>query len=257
MSLCYDFDKWTILTLGLVAISLSVGLVLQNVHGQEWNTTQQNIGPLENFTRTAQNGTKYTCQEGSNGKVLGCSPIGNNTNAVLMKPNAQSDFYLEAKVNLYNTSTKSIFQPYGGELKITKFQIQGNSGSYIDMCPSLQCKIDYKDYANFSPPNIPEDTLISSNPDFRLQDNITHADLGPKKKELVEQYGVDIYCDVFDIVEKNWQELYYCHDDGPIYNNIHNKFDRRSWGSNFTGIYDAKNNMLKISGNFTGHTQRY
>jgi hypothetical protein len=33
MSLCYDFQKWTILTLGLVAISLSVGLLLQVVHG--------------------------------------------------------------------------------------------------------------------------------------------------------------------------------------------------------------------------------
>jgi hypothetical protein len=29
----YDFQKWTILTLGLVTISLSVGLVLQYAHG--------------------------------------------------------------------------------------------------------------------------------------------------------------------------------------------------------------------------------
>ena len=33
MSLCYDFQKWTILTLGLVAISLSVGLLMQVVNG--------------------------------------------------------------------------------------------------------------------------------------------------------------------------------------------------------------------------------
>jgi len=34
MSLCYDFQKWTMLTLGLVAISLSVGLLMQYAHGQ-------------------------------------------------------------------------------------------------------------------------------------------------------------------------------------------------------------------------------
>jgi hypothetical protein len=33
MSLCYDFQKWTILTLGLVAISLTVGLAIQYTHG--------------------------------------------------------------------------------------------------------------------------------------------------------------------------------------------------------------------------------
>lgn len=35
MSLCYDFRKWTIISLSIVAISLTVGLVLmQYAHGQ-------------------------------------------------------------------------------------------------------------------------------------------------------------------------------------------------------------------------------
>ena len=35
MSLCYDFEKWTMITLSSVAISLKIGLVLmQVVHGQ-------------------------------------------------------------------------------------------------------------------------------------------------------------------------------------------------------------------------------
>jgi hypothetical protein len=34
MTLCYDFQKWTMVTLGLVAISLSVGLILQHARGQ-------------------------------------------------------------------------------------------------------------------------------------------------------------------------------------------------------------------------------
>jgi hypothetical protein len=33
MSLCYDFQKWTMLSLALVAVSLTVGLLLQVVYG--------------------------------------------------------------------------------------------------------------------------------------------------------------------------------------------------------------------------------
>jgi hypothetical protein len=35
MSLCYEFQKWTKLSLAGIAISLSVGLVLQYAHGSE------------------------------------------------------------------------------------------------------------------------------------------------------------------------------------------------------------------------------
>jgi hypothetical protein len=35
MSICYDFQKWTMVTFGLIATSLTVGLVLmQYAHGQ-------------------------------------------------------------------------------------------------------------------------------------------------------------------------------------------------------------------------------
>ena len=33
MSLCYDFEKWTIISLPGVAISLTVGLLMQIGHG--------------------------------------------------------------------------------------------------------------------------------------------------------------------------------------------------------------------------------
>lgn len=189
MSLCfdYDFQKWNILSLGLIAATLTVGLFIL-------------IGV-------------------ANGQ-------------------SNSDFYLEANV-------------IESGLKITKFEIQGNSEGYKWICPSLQCKIDYKDKdAFFSPPDIPENTQISSNLEFTLQDNITNADLGPKKKELVEQHGSWLLCSVYDIVEKNGQELYYCHSE-YLMSNIYNKIDHRSSDLNITGIYDAKNDILKISGNFT------
>ena len=83
MSLCYDFEKWTILSLALVSISLTIGLCLmQYAHGQEWDTTGQIEQDIHNFTRTAQNGTQYICQENSAGQVLGCSPISGSQKAI-------------------------------------------------------------------------------------------------------------------------------------------------------------------------------
>jgi hypothetical protein len=34
MSLCYDFQKWTMVTLASIAISLTVGLLMQYAHGE-------------------------------------------------------------------------------------------------------------------------------------------------------------------------------------------------------------------------------
>ena len=86
MSLCYDFQKWRMITLATFAISPTVGLI-NLVYGEKWNTTEkmdidkyirENI-PLWNFTRTAQNGTEYNCQKDANDVVLWCTPIGVQT----------------------------------------------------------------------------------------------------------------------------------------------------------------------------------
>jgi hypothetical protein len=157
----------------------------------------------------------------------------------------QSDVYLEAKV-------KEVPAVKGAhDLNIVKFEMQGEK--YKEICPSLQCKIDYKDkYTFFSPPDIPQSNLMWAQADFTLHDDITHADLGAKKKQLLEEYNMNLYCEVYDIVEKNGQELYYCHN-ANLHGWIANKFDNsKLWGGlDSTGIYDAKNETLKMSGNFT------
>lgn len=43
MSLCYDFSKWTMITLASVAISLTVGLLMKYAHGQENNKPKDQI----------------------------------------------------------------------------------------------------------------------------------------------------------------------------------------------------------------------
>jgi hypothetical protein len=184
------FQKWTIISLSSVAITLTVGLI------------------------------------------------------ILLNPFAhgQSDFYLEGK-----TKSNDMISAADLTLKVTKFEIQGNGSKQI--CPSLQCKVDYKDqYAFFS---LPKNELVNAQVDFRLHDDITHADLGPKKKALVQQYTLDISCEVYDINEDNGQELYYCHND-ILMSDVFNKANSSmSYRLNTTGTYDAKNDILKISGNFT------
>ena len=76
MSLCYEFQKWTILSLAGIAISLSVGLVLQYAHGSEhddmvnellsngYNVTHlqgQNITKLLNNSIYGENDPEITC----------------------------------------------------------------------------------------------------------------------------------------------------------------------------------------------------
>jgi hypothetical protein len=149
----------------------------------------------------------------------------------------QSDFYLEAKVN------PDPLDP----LEITKFEIQGEI--YKEICPSGQCKIDYTDKSNFF--FLPSTSVMSISPrvEFTVQDNITNADLGPKEKQFMEQFNAWTSCGIDDIVEENGQEIYTCHDG---FTTITRKFDSKSWDFNIIGVYDAKNNILKISGNFTG-----
>jgi hypothetical protein len=59
----------------IIVIAIAVFISMQVVNGQEWNSDKQIVGPLENFTRTTQNGTQYNCQQGSAGKVIGCTLI--------------------------------------------------------------------------------------------------------------------------------------------------------------------------------------
>jgi hypothetical protein len=62
--------------------------------------------------------------------------------------------------------------------------------------------------------------------DFVLQDNVTNADLGPKKKEFMEQFSASMFgCMVEDIIEAKGQEVYLCHADSDI----SRKFDSKNW----------------------------
>jgi hypothetical protein len=159
-------------------------------------------------------------------------------------PNAYglSDYiYLEANVN-----------PNEKTLVLTTFEFNNTQ-----ICPSGQCKIDYKKNSTyFSGPDIPESTLIFSRFDFTAQDDIGHANLGEKKKALIERYKMDITCDVNDIIEDNGQEKYYC-KDSIIKSSIFNTFTHIHWKFNVVGTFDAKNNTFAIYGEFTDRGEAY
>jgi hypothetical protein len=147
-----------------------------------------------------------------------------------------SDFILEMK-NVNETP------------EVSNFKIVGES--YKQICPSAECKIIKYTFTNFIPPT-PTSMSIAYHIEFRLQDDITNKDLGPKKKEFLEQYTASMYgCTVNDIKEDNGQEIYYC-SDGT--NSINRNFDSKSWYYNSNGIYDAKKDTYTVTGNFTGNS---
>ena len=52
MSLCYDFEKWTMISLASVAISLTVGLVLmQYAHGQTATFRMDTVDDVLSYCR--------------------------------------------------------------------------------------------------------------------------------------------------------------------------------------------------------------
>lgn len=84
MSLCYDFEKSIMVTLALVAISLSVGLLMQ-AHGTELTNSTELTNRVINassvqvegsFIANGTSGTQYTCHslDGTFGHIE-CSPI--------------------------------------------------------------------------------------------------------------------------------------------------------------------------------------
>lgn len=164
---------------------------------------------------------------------------------------AESDVHLEAKVSPAGTPDWHPSWYSLPDLNVTKLEIQGNSEGYKDLCPSLQCIIEYRNTSPFwKPPDTPDRNYLVANFDFRLHDDITHSEFGPKKRELVEQYSAKLVCDVNDIIEKNAQEIYYC--DNESGSSIRNKFyTNESWSLVTSGIYDAKNLILKIDINVT------
>lgn len=152
----------------------------------------------------------------------------------------QSDFYLEANV----VSNAIGVNP----LKITKLEFHGPADKAI--CPSGQCQIDSVDQYTFLGLPTPDIMAISYNIKFELKDDITNANLGPKKKEFLEQYSAAMFgCMVKDIIETNGQELYYCEDG---LSSISRSFDSKIWRFNTNASYDAKANILRVNGNYTG-----
>ena len=133
--------------------------------------------------------------------------------------------------------------------EVSNLKIVGES--YKQICPSTQCKIVGYTYTFFIPPT-PTSMGMTYNIEFRMQDDITNKDLGPKKKEFVEQYSASMFsCIVNDIKEDNGQEIYYCNDRT---NSITRTFDSKSWYYNSSGIYDAKKDIYTVTGNFTGNS---
>jgi len=146
------------------------------------------------------------------------------------------DFQLEAKVN-------------SSGLDVTRFEISGESDKQI--CPSGQCNIELEGSRYFIAPTSDRQS-IGYSLEFKVHDNDNQTNIGPIKKLFMEHFNTStsiLGCKIDDIIEDNGQEIYYCHG----INIMTNDFDSTRWYYDINGIYDAKNNTLKIHGGFTGN----
>jgi hypothetical protein len=146
------------------------------------------------------------------------------------------------------TDLTMVLEKVSSDPKITTFDIKGES--YDQICPSHQCKIVEYTYTNFMPPT-PSSMNIAYHIEFRYQDDITNADIGPKKKQFLEQFDASMFgCRINDIIEDNSQELYYC-ENGD--NTLKRVFDSIEWNYDSNGVYDAKKDTFTITGKFKGN----
>lgn len=121
---------------------------------------------------------------------------------------------------------------------IARIEIRGDS--YEEMCPTAHCKIEIINVF-FDPSKI---GTIGRN--YEIQFKIAE-----------EQFvAVGINCMIDGILKNNKQETYYCHTNDSIYNSPGGiSPGGKYWIYNTTGIYDAKNNILRITGNLTDESE--
>lgn len=148
----------------------------------------------------------------------------------------ESDFVLE----MSTASTR--------DDELTLFAIEGESYKG-GICPSGQCNLEGYIDASFSRPN-PDRPYMSFDVDFILRDMIPNPNVGPNEKSYLERFSVSNYgCRVDDFIEDNGQEIYVCNDGSTT---VTRRFDSRTWDYNTIVTFDAKNNTVKVYGNYTG-----
>lgn len=131
--------------------------------------------------------------------------------------------------------------------ELTLFAI--NDKSYREMCPSGNCtfEIDHLIGPHFTPPN-PETMRMWGSFHFKLKDKVDNPNIGEKEQEFLEKFDVLFSCKVEDIIEDNGQEIYTCHDTSIV----NREFDSKTWDYNTVVKFDAKNETVKVYGNYAG-----
>lgn len=128
---------------------------------------------------------------------------------------------------------------------ISNITIRG--ASFLEMCPSRNCVINYGLSPYVTTPT-PDWQYMSYSVDFDVIDNTVQNEVGPKKKEFLEKFSATLYaCKINDIVEDNNQEVYFCSDTSTVSRN----FDSKSWQYDSAGIYDAKADTMTFVGNLS------
>jgi len=257
MSLCYDFQKWTIISLSGVVISLTIGLVILvgDVYGLEDNNDTKENNVINELVKTG----KFTEDEAKKfaSMMMQDEQEDKNTQTDLKEENNNNQ--TDAKVlsgipggNTINVNTKlwrydTIFKPSKNE-SYSAFPVNrvvDLSNSSI-VCPSNQCKITEDEMIFKTDDN---DGSMSLYGDFNIVDDKSNGHFGPKKQNLVERMNISFGCRYQDILEDPVKQTtkYICSEPNNTYAYIERSYNNTLYPYRFTATFELPSRHLVLN----------
>jgi hypothetical protein len=113
------------------------------------------------------------------------------------------------------------------------------------LCPSGQCQVILGDNIGGTGLDLLEEqNFMNFWLDARLKDDITHADLTPKKQKLVEEISGMFACSFNDIIEENGKTKYICNDHSG---GITIKHNSTSFPYTFSASFELPSRHLSLN----------
>ena len=252
MSLCYDFEKWIIVSMALVAVSLIVGLVLmQYAHGITEEQRQANrekyAGMIEEDIKKQDNGTTGCIDHNLCGTpspefadrrtIESTTPSLSLGSSVLLPSAFSKDtFNIDAKLLEYE-----LFGDLAGKFP-ENYELDLSNSSIV--CPSNDCKAVIKDFSVI----VNEDSSsLTATGEFNIVDDGSNGHLTPKKRNLVEQSLFRYTCGLSDIQEDIVKKTtkYICAE--PQVDDILRNFNNTHYPYTVTSSFELPSRHLVIN----------
>ena len=257
MSLCYDFQKWTIVSMVSVAISLIVGLVILvgEAYGSEDNNDVKENNVINELVKTG----KFTKDEAKKFASMTMQDEQEDNNTRTDEQEDKNNNQTDAKVlfgipggDVINVDTKlwrydTISKPSENE-SYSAFPVNRllDLSSSSIVCPSNQCKITEDEMIFKTDDN---DGSMSLYGDFNIVDDKSNGNFGPKKQNLIEKMSIAFGCHYQDIQEDPVKKTtkYICSEPNNTYAYMKRYFNDTIYPYRFTATFELPSRHLVLN----------